>query len=136
MTWTSLARQLVATCVMTGVLAIAGCDFLSPGGPSFSGVVVDAVTEEPIEGIQMSLKISGGGFGSSTIVASVLTDADGKFWLRDPKDRAGRPGLYVNSPGYTGDQPSPYNPLYTGGLADYDFDDRHDIRVELRQLPN
>lgn len=76
----------------------AGCDALTPGGPSYAGVVVDRETGESVEGIHMSLKVSGGGFGAYASVAWTLTDSDGRFRLRDPKDRGSRAGLWVNSP--------------------------------------
>ncbi len=115
------------------LLLLAGCDVFSPGGPSYVGVVVDAETGAPVEGIQLALKVSGGGFGSYTTVASTLTGSDGRFEVRDPQDRASRATLWVNRPGYNGGQPTPYNPLYRSGLVDYEFNDRHDIRVELRR---
>lgn len=122
--------------LVTFAVTIPGCDLFDPGGPSFAGVVVDSETGVAVQGIQMSLKVSGGGFGASTVVAAVLTDADGRFWLRDSKDRANRSGLYVNDPECFGAEPCPFDTRYTGGLADYDFDDRHDVRVELRRRSN
>ena len=121
----------LAACIALSA-ALGGCDLLSPGGATFAGVVVDAETGVPIEGIQMSLKIGGSGFGNYVIVAETLTDSEGRFRVKDPGG-TDRPGLYVNSPGYVGDQPSPYNPLYTSGLADYRFENRHNIRIELRR---
>lgn len=113
----------------------AGCDFLGLGGAIYSGVVVDAETQEPIEGIQMSLKIGGGGFGSYTIVAAVLTDGEGRFKVRDPEvGSSGRPDLYVNSPNCFGSENCPYNSMYSGGNLDYD--NRRDIRVELQRRLN
>jgi hypothetical protein len=81
------------------ILSSGGCDLFDPGGPSYAGVVVDAETEEPIEGIQVSLQINSSSWGYS-IVAEDFTDANGEFWLRDPLDRASRSILFVNSPPY------------------------------------
>ena len=127
-------RLVLLAALIAWSTSLAGCDFLSPGGPSFTGVVVDAETGEPVEGIQMSLQIGGSGFGNPVIVASVLTDTNGRFWLRDPEQsRIDRPGLYVNDPNCYGSLTCPFNTLYTGGIANYSFDNRHDIRIELRR---
>ena len=119
------------------MLVGSGCDFLTPGGPSYAGVVVDAETNTPVEGIQISLQIGGGSFGSYTTIAETLTDVEGRFSLRDPGGRSGGGAdLYVNSPGYTGGQSSVFNPMYAGGLVNYRLGDRQDIRIELQRMPN
>ena len=128
-------RTAWAALVAVAAVALPGCDLFDPGGPSYGGVVVDAETGAPVEGIQMSLQVSGGGFGTYHAVAEDLTDADGRFRLRDPLDRASRATLFVNSPGSFDNEPSPYNPLYSGGpVGFYDFDERLDLRVELRRI--
>ena len=57
--------------------ATAGCDLFS--GPRFSGTVVDAVSGEPIEGIYMSVRTIPSGVGYSSMIASDLTDAEGRY---------------------------------------------------------
>lgn len=131
-------RYILLAASVVLALAAAGCDLVTSGGTSYAGIVVDADTGDPVEGIQMSLKVGGGGFGSYSIVAETLTDAAGRFQLRAPdNDRAsGQAALFVNSPGYIGDQPSPYNPSYTSGPVNYSPGNRRNIQVELRHASN
>ena len=119
-------------------LVLGGCDLIEatfdPGGPLYAGVVVEAETGEPLEDIHVSLQTIMG-YGGRTVVAEDLTDADGRFRLRDPKDRATQAAFFVNSPGNIGESPSPYNPLYHGGNYYYDPEDRQNIRIELQRVP-
>ncbi len=122
-------RLARAWCLLAALaFSTSGCDLFDPGGPSYAGVVVDAETGEPIEGIQVSLQVNSG------IVAEDLTDADGRFWLRDPLDRSLRSTLYVNYPEYSGDHQNAGNPDYDGGPVIFDFEDRNTIRIELARL--
>ncbi len=123
-----------AWCLLAALaFSTSGCDLFDPGGPSYAGVVVDAETGEPIEGIPVSLQVSGS-FAGYSIVAEDLTDVEGRFWLRDPLDRGSRSILFANSLPYMGDQPSYHNPSYGGGNVNFDFNDRHNIRIELSRL--
>ena len=83
----------------------------------------------------MSVKINGGGFGGTGgIVASTITDSEGHFSVRAPRDYSDRPGLWANSPGYVGDGDGGYNPDYSGGNLNYRYEDRHNLRIQLMRL--
>ena len=118
--------SLVAMAVF--VVIWAGCDLLGPDGRLYAGVVVDAETGLPIEGIDVSFQTSGG-FAIYTAVASTLTDATGRFRLRSD-----RGALFVNSPGCYGAVPCPFNPAYSGGNVTLGTRDRTDLRFDLRRL--
>lgn len=118
------AAQLVALLAVP-LVTLAGCDLFS-GGRTYSGVVVDADTGLPVEGIHMSLRTSGGGVGGYVIIEGVFTDRDGEFRLQTERHDA---DVYANSPGYGGDDL--YRPEY-GSAGPIFYRDRDNIRVELQ----
>jgi hypothetical protein len=81
---------------------------LGLGGSTWSGVVVDAETGAPVEGIHVSLQ-GGGGFGGYTIVEATFTDRDGEFRLHTSRNDT---ILFVNAPGLGNDED--FRPDYIG----------------------
>ena len=92
----SIAMRFATTLV--ALVLFSGCDTLGLGGGlTYSGVVVDAATGAPIEGIHVSLQVGGGGFGLYSLVEGSFTDRAGEFRLEtDRRDTR----LYINAPGY------------------------------------
>ena len=117
---------MLAFCAL---LAVSGCDALGlADGLIYSGVVVDAETGAPIEGIHVSLQVGGGGFGLYTMVEVGLTDRAGAFRLEtDRRDTQ----LYINNPVCYGD-PCPFDSDYSsrGPLPR----GSGDFRIELQPL--
>ena len=122
------ARAALGIVALCALLAVGGCDVLGIGdGLTYSGVVVDAETGAPVEGIHVSLQVGSGGFGLYNIVEVGFTDRTGVFRLEtDRRDTR----LYVNSPGYGGEEAyradySSRGPLPRGS---------GDFRIELQHL--
>ena len=60
--------------------SLTGCDGFSDTS-RFDGTVIDAVSGEPIEGIFMTVRTAAT-LGAGTIVASDITDAEGRYGIR------------------------------------------------------
>lgn len=104
--------------------ALSGCDAFGLGGTTWTGLVVDAETGEPIEDMQVSLKVGAGGFGGYRVVESAFTDREGAFRLHTSRSDT---ILFANSPelgddeSYRRDYSSSGPLIYTGSS----------IRIEL-----
>lgn len=105
------ARQAAALAVALLLPALAGCDTLGLGGSTWSGVVVDAATGEPLEGIHVSLQVGGGGFGAYTMVEVGVTNRDGEFRLHTSRHDT---SLFVNEPLCYGAPDCPVDTSYGG----------------------
>ena len=103
--------------------AASGCDAVFPD-PSYAGVVVDAETGAPLEGIHVSFQTNGS-FGQYSVVAKDLKRNARSIRNRNPNSR--RAPKIANSPrGVFGPPPPTLNTAYGGGLVS-GFDDRHNI---------
>lgn len=121
------AVRTTAALAVLGITAVSGCDFIDSGN-TYAGIVVDAGTGVPIEGIYMSLVRGGGGFGSYTEVDSDITDRDGAFRLHADGEDA---SLFVNSPGYG--ISGVYRPDYSS-MSPAFYRDRRNMRLELQPI--
>ncbi len=113
--------------VVLALLAISGCD-LFDSGLTYSGVVVDASTGAPVEGVHVSLHASGGGFGGYFVAEAVLTNSNGEFRLQTERQDT---DLYVNRPEYDYGDNALYRPEYTSPGPIF-YRDRDNIRIELQ----
>lgn len=119
-------RRLFGLGALALTLVMSGCDLLADGDV-YAGIVVEAETGVPIEGIHISFQnISG--FGGRSVRSEALTDVAGRFRLRSTGG-----ALFVNDPPCYGAIPCPFNPAYSGGLVTIGSRDRTDLRFELRR---
>ena len=131
------ARWTLGLALCLGALALPACDFLGSGGETtVEGVVVDAVTGEPLEAIWVTLRVSGGRFGAYPAVARDATDSRGRFYLHDAVERTSYPLLYANRVMYGEDLSygAVYNPRYHTFMETVESGRRHTVRIELRPL--
>lgn len=115
----------------------SGCDVLPfGGGTTVRGVVVDAATGEPLENIWVTLRVSGGRFGSYPSVARDSTDAQGRYYLNDPVRRGSNPSLRANDLSYGEDEQygAVYNPDYDTFISGVDSNEDHEVQIELEPV--
>lgn len=133
---TSPSWRLCLT-LLAGLSLFSGCDLLGSGGETtVSGVVVDAETGDPLEGIWVTLRVCGGCVSGDPPVAADSTDEGGRFYLYDPVHRSSYPGLYANRVGYGEDVSygAVYNPAYHRFYSGVEPGKHHKVRIELQPL--
>ncbi|MGB3542819.1 hypothetical protein [Rubrivirga sp.] len=128
----TVSPVVLALAVLVSGLAHSGCGLLPPDGRTFAGVVVDAETGDPLPGILVSLKRSGG-FGSYRTVASTRTDDAGRFAVSEPDEHYAEAVFRVNSPDYGEDVP--FDPCY-GGTLNEGLRPIDRMRVQLLRIPS
>ena len=111
------------------LLILGGCDLFGGGDTVVTGVVVNAATGEPLEGIGVVLEIGTGSFGGYVTVAEDLTDSEGRFRLRhDAATDSDGPIFVANA--------NPYNPSFSQLRSRVSSGDFRTLRVELDPLGN
>lgn len=104
------------------LLLLGGCDFSEdePNAPLFaSGTVVLAETGEPIEGLGVVLRATGG-FGSSVFIrARTTTGAGGSFELAYQGTDNGAYTFRINDDPYNGDYRTFSRPIRAGDREDF-----------------
>src|SRR5690606_26243206 len=110
--------------LLAALLAAGGCDLFMHRETTVSGVVVDAETGNPLEGIGVTLRIGTAASGYYPVVAADTTSGQGTFRLRyDTEGRSSYPIFEVNI--------TPYNPSYSTFSDRVERGKSHVKRIEL-----
>ena len=124
----SRQRRLYRLGAFAFALVVSGCD-LFPDGEVYAGVVVEAETGAPIEGIHVSFQ-NVSGVGGRSIRSETLTDTSGRFRLRSTGG-----ALFINDPPCYFAPTCSFNASYSGGNVTIGDSDRTQLRFELQQRP-